>query len=124
MQRTIKRLHTITLGLALSLAAAQSFAAGALAIDSNQGEQFGFSYNYADYGEAQQRALGECGGNCEVVLQFAGECAAYAADQQQGSSIYGWATAGSSGGAQSGAISQCQSRGGNSCTVRTWGCEG
>ncbi|MGL4316079.1 MAG: DUF4189 domain-containing protein [Pseudomonas sp.] len=124
MRRTTRVARTLCLGLTLSLGTSQVFAAGALAIDSNQGEQFGFSYNYADYGQAQARALDECGAGCQVVLQFAGECAAYAADQANGSSIYGWATAASAGAAQSAAIDQCAARGGNSCIVRTWGCEG
>ncbi|MEK1908051.1 MAG: DUF4189 domain-containing protein [Pseudomonas sp.] len=124
MQRAIRVVRTLSLGLALAIGGGQVFAAGALAIDSNQGEQFGFSYNYADYGQAQTRALDECGAGCQVVLQFAGECAAYAADQANGSSVYGWATAASAGDAQNGAIAQCAARGGNSCIVRTWGCEG
>ncbi|MEN0106881.1 MAG: DUF4189 domain-containing protein [Pseudomonas sp.] len=123
MQRAMAVFKTLSLTAALALVSGQSFAAGALAIDSNQGDQYGFAYSYASSGEAQDRALSECGAGCEVVLQFADECAAYAADQSSGSSVYGWATAASSGSAQSGAIAQCAARGGNSCTVRTWGCE-
>jgi len=123
MQRAIRVVRTLSLGLAFALGANQVFAAGALAIDSNQGEQYGFAFQYPDVGEAQTRALNECGAGCQVVLQFADECAAYAADQANGSSVYGWATAPSAVGAQSGAISECAARGGNSCIVRTWGCE-
>lgn len=123
MQRAIRVVRTLSFGLTLSLAAGQASAAGALAIDSNQGEQFGFAYSYPDYGQAQTRALAECGAGCQVVLQFADECAAYAADQTNGSSVYGWASAASAGDAQGGAIAQCEARGGTSCIVRTWGCE-
>ncbi|QLF93431.1 DUF4189 domain-containing protein [Pseudomonas sp. ABC1] len=123
MSRAVRVVRTLSLGLALALGAGQASAAGALAIDSNQGDQYGFAYSYADFGQAQARALNECGAGCQVVLQFANECAAYAADQASGSSIYGWATASSSGAAQGGAISQCQAQGGSSCTVRVWGCE-
>jgi hypothetical protein len=123
MQRAIRVVRTFSLGLTFALGASQVSAAGALAIDSNQGEQYGFAYQYADFDQAQTRALNECGAGCQVVLQFADECAAYAADQANGSSIYGWATAPSAVDAQSGAISQCAARGGNSCIVRTWGCE-
>ena len=124
MQRAIQVVRTLSLGIALALGAGQVSAAGALAIDSNQGEQYGFAYQYPDFGQAQSRALNECGAGCQVVLQFANECAAYAADQANGSSVYGWATAASAGDAQNGAIAQCAARGGNSCIVRTWGCEG
>ena len=123
MQHAIRVIKTLSLGAILALTTGHAFAAGALAIDSNQGEQYGFAYSYASYGEAQDRALSECGAGCQVVLQFADECAAYAADQSNGSSIYGWATAATSGAAQSGALAQCSNQGGNSCTVRTWGCE-
>jgi hypothetical protein len=99
-----------------------ALANGALAIDSNQGDQYGFSYDHRSMGEAEQRALSECGQGCSVVLRFPSGCAAYAADQARGSTIYGWATAGSGGAAQSAAQTQCRQRGGSSCTVRSWGC--
>ena len=59
-------------------------AAGALAIDENQGNQYGFAYDYASISEASDRALSECGGNCSVVQVFESGCAAYAADQTAG----------------------------------------
>lgn len=99
-------------------------AAGALAIDGNQGDQYGFSYNYGSMQEAEQRALSECGYGCSIVLRFESGCGAYAADQNYGSSAYGWGTASSGGEAQSRALSECASRGGSSCMVRSWGCNG
>lgn len=111
-----------SLGLALALASTQTWAVGSLAIDTNQGDQYGFAYDYASLGEAQQRALDECGGNCQVVLDFDSGCAAYAADQSSGSSVYGWGTADSGGAAQQRALLECSNQGGNSCQVRTWGC--
>ena len=105
------------------LAATPVFAAGALAIDENQGDQWGFAYDYGSVGEAADRALSECGGNCRIVQTFSGSCAAYAADQNSGSSVYGWATAGDSGSAQSAALQYCQQNGGSYCVVRSWGCD-
>ncbi len=118
-----RHLNPLILAAGLLLSA-NTFAAGALAIDANQGEQYGFAYNYPDMGQAEQRALSECGNQCAVVLQFETGCGAYAADQQNGSSIYGWGTDANGGNAQSRAISECQSRGGTSCMVRVWGCNG
>ena len=47
-----------SLVLLLSLAMASVAGAnGALAIDSNQGDQYGFSYDYGTLSEAQSRAL-------------------------------------------------------------------
>lgn len=108
--------------LAISLQG-QAFANGALAIDSNQGDQYGFAYNHPSMGAAEQRALSECGSGCRIVMRFSSGCAAYAADQANGSTAYGWATAGSAGAAQGQAQSECRQRGGSSCTVRVWGCD-
>lgn len=97
-------------------------AAGSLAIDSNQGDQYGFAYDYPSTSESDARALNECGAGCQVVQQFASGCAAYAADQAGGSSIYGWYTGSSASEVQSGALSECAAQGGTSCQVRVWGC--
>ena len=55
MQRAIRVVRTFSLGLAFALGASQVSAAGALAIDSNQGEQYGFAYQYADCQRAVRR---------------------------------------------------------------------
>lgn len=109
--------------LGVSFFSMQAMAAGALAIDSNQGDQYGWAEGYSDSSQAEQEALSQCGGGCQVVLRYDSGCGAYAADQYNGSSAYGWATASSSSDAQSVAISECQSRGGSSCMVRAWSCE-
>lgn len=95
---------------------------GALALDSNQGDQYGWAVDYPTMSEAEEEALGECGNNCRVVLRFATGCAAYAADQQRASTIYGWATASDSHTAQNRAMTECMNRGGTSCMLRAWGC--
>ena len=110
------------LALSLALGAAQAMAAGALAIDSNQGDQYGFAYNYASSGQAEQKALNECGRGCQIVFRFSKTCAAYAADQARGSTAYGWGYGPSAGAAQNTALAECRSRG-SSCTVRAWGCD-
>jgi len=95
---------------------------GALAIDGNQGSSYGFSYNQPSIGAAQNRALNECGGGCSIVQTFSNGCAAYAADQAYGSTVYGWGTGNSSGQAKSNAMQYCQNYGGTQCIVRVWGC--
>ncbi len=112
----------ITLSMLLLFVCGELSASGALAIDSNQGDQYGFAYNYATLSEAESRALSECGSNCSIVQTFEAGCAAYAADQTPGSTIYGWATSDSSGDAQSSALQYCSSEGGSQCIVRAWGC--
>lgn len=110
------------IAFSISFFGIQAMAAGALAIDSNQGNQWGWSEGQASISQAEQRALSECGGGCRVVLTYGSGCGAYAADQAGGSTASGWGTASSGGGAQSTAMSQCQSRGGRSCVVRAWSC--
>ena len=96
---------------------------GALAIDERQGDQWGWAVDYGTAAAAQERALGECGPGCSVVLTF-GRCAAYAADQDADSTAVGWAEAYASADvARRAALSECRSRGGGSgCIVRAWGC--
>jgi hypothetical protein len=109
--------------LLLALSGAQAMAAGSLAIDTLQGEKYGFSFNHPSIDQADQRATRECGGDCSVVLRFRAECAAYSADQAKGSNAYGWATGATSSAVQARANSECRAKGGSSCKVRAWGCD-
>ena len=120
-ERTIMKIQSLVLLLSMAMASVAG-ANGALAIDSNQGDQYGFSYDYSSMSEAQSRALSECGYGCRVVQTFSSGCAAYAADQARGSTAYGWGTAYSGGQAQNTALQYCRSQGGQQCTVRAWGC--
>ncbi len=95
---------------------------GALSIDVNQGQRWGWAIDYATVREAEQRALSECGSNCRVVMTFRNQCAAYAADQEKGSTIYGWGKDSTSAAAKNRALNECRNRGGKSCIVRVWGC--
>lgn len=96
---------------------------GALAIDSHQGPAWGWSINYPTPQAAARRALTECGSPCRIVMRFRNECAAFAADQAQGSTSYGWATGyDTGGGARNRALAECRTKGGTSCLVRAWGC--
>ena len=96
---------------------------GALAIDSNQGPSWGWAIDYKTVQAANRRALRECGGNCCIAMRFSNECAAFAADQAQGSTIYGWANGYDTGaGAQNRATDECRKKGGTACIVRAWGC--
>ena len=105
--------------LCLSAAAAAQAPVGALAIDEGQGDQYGWAVDYETAGAAGQRALSECGSGCSVVLIFA-RCAAYAVDQDAGSTVYGWAESYvSAAGARQRALAECGSRG-SGCTVRVW----
>ncbi len=111
------------MGLLLALAGSQAMAAGALAIDTLQGEKYGFSFNHPSVDQADQRSMRECGADCSIVLRFSGQCGAYAADQAKGSNAYGWGTGSTSANTQALAMSECRAKGGSSCKVRAWGCD-
>jgi hypothetical protein len=113
----------LAFALLLVLGGGQAMAAGSLAIDTLQGEKYGFSFNHPSIDQADQRAMRECGTDCSVVMRFRAECAAYAADQARGSNAYGWGTGTTSGAVQQRALSECRAKGGSSCKVRAWGCD-
>lgn len=114
----------LALGALILFAGGHAMAAGSLAIDSLQGEKYGFSFNHPSSEQADARAMRECGADCAVVLRFGGgQCGAYAADQAKGSNAYGWGTATNSSSSQARAMAECRERGGSSCKVRSWGCD-
>jgi hypothetical protein len=113
----------LAVGFLLGFVGSHTMAAGSLAIDSLQGEKYGFSFNHPSMDQADQRSMRECGPDCAVVLRFAGECGAYAADQAKGSNAYGWGTGTTSSNTQARAMSECRAKGGSSCKVRAWGCD-
>ena len=78
----------VCVSLCTPLPAAAQAPVGALAIDERQGDQWGWAVDYETASAAQERALGECGAGCSVVLTF-GRCAAYAADQDADSTAVG-----------------------------------
>jgi|FEC22Drversion2_1045045.scaffolds.fasta_scaffold00023_48 hypothetical protein len=102
---------------------APAFAWGALAIDSNHGSRWGYSYGYTSESAAIRRAVGECGHGCRAVVTFNGACAAYAVDRTAGSTVYGWARASSRSAAEGAALGYCRSHGGRNCAIRVWGCD-
>lgn len=116
----VKRLIYVTLFISALVGIA--LAEGALAIDSNQGNQYGFSYDYSNMWDAESRALSECGYGCKIVLRVPTGCGAYAADKAYGSTVYGWGKASSEYKAKKVALDYCAAYGGTQCVVRTWTC--
>ena len=72
----------------------------------------------------REAALRECGAGCSVALTF-DRCGAYAADQDNAATAFGWGESyASADGARQRALAECRSRGGSGCMVRVWGCNG
>ena len=93
----------------------------ALAIDAQQGDQYGCAVDYETTAAARAAALRGCGAGCSVVLTF-DRCGAYAADQDADSTAAGWAQSYvSAAEAREAVLAECGSRGGGSgCVVRVW----
>ncbi len=117
-------LYAVALMVGVLGATGNALAWGSLAIDSNQGSAYGYSYDYPTAQAADTRAINECGGPnvCHVVKNFERGCGAYAADQAPGGSAYGWGTAPTKEQAQNIALSYCRQYGGTDCIIRVWSC--
>lgn len=104
--------------------AQQASTHAALAIDRKAGSLYGWAIDHPSSDVARARAREEClqrRGSCEVVLEFAGGCGAYAVERGN-DSLYGWATAGDRAGAEGRALEEARKRGGKDVLVRVWGC--
>lgn len=122
------RMTVLALTAALSLFGAPAANAydnqyGALAIDHNAGDQYGWAVNHYSQAQADRAALNECGRGCRVVVRFYGGCAAYAVERGN-DSLYGWGKASTREAAQSRALAEVRARGGRDNVVRVWGCNG
>lgn len=115
-------LYAAALMIGVLGASSNALAWGSLAIDSNQGSAYGYSYDYPTARDADARALKECGSGCTVVKNFATGCGAYAADQAPGGTAYGWGTASTEQEAKNIALSYCRQYGGTNCIIRVWSC--
>jgi hypothetical protein len=117
------RIVMVATMVALFGGAQSAHAIGALAIDHNQGPNYGFSYDHPNEQSARAAAVKACGANCKSIVVFRNTCSAFAADQIKGSTVYGWAYAPTSQAAQQSAMRFCQQYGGKKCLVRVWACE-
>ena len=90
---------------------------GAIAFSQDTGA-IGFSHDYGTRAGAEERALNECGSDCEVVLWFRNACAALATGDDNG---YGTGWASSRREAEQIARSNCNDNAKN-CTINRWVC--
>jgi Domain of unknown function (DUF4189) len=107
----------LCLAIGLPTVAAADDNYGAIAFSTDSGAH-GYSYDFGSRGEAEERALQECGSGCEVVLWFKNSCGALAAGEGNG---YGTAWAGNREAAEDAALRVCAQNAGN-CSVKAWAC--
>jgi hypothetical protein len=111
--------------LVFAVIAGQSpaMAFGALAIDTPQGPSYGFAIDHGSENAARAAAIAKCGPKCRTVVIFRSTCAAYAADQAAGSTVYGWGYGPTQQRASELALGFCRKEGGSRCQLRVWACE-
>jgi Domain of unknown function (DUF4189) len=121
LRRTIWRALIVAPFLSLALGA-EAFAAdryGAIAFSQDTGS-VGYSQDYSNQAEAENRALYECGTDCSVALWFKNACGSIAIGDGNGWGS-GWAT--SRAGAERNALSTCGKYTGG-CYVKQTICSG
>jgi len=102
------------------LAAGEAEAAYAAIAFSQTSGAAGYWYGAASEGAAEDRALGQCGSGCSVVIWTRDACAALAVGAGNGYGSY-WST--SRSGAINGAINECAART-SGCRLNTIVCSG
>ncbi|MGE0719108.1 MAG: DUF4189 domain-containing protein [Alphaproteobacteria bacterium] len=85
---------------------------------------WGYSFDQSNRGRAASVANGHCArraNDCRIVVDFVNRCAALAA---QGNATVGVATGGSRREVEAASLAACRARGGTSCEVTVWACNG
>jgi len=91
---------------------------GAIAYSSSTG-RYGYSYNFADRGQAESEAVSNCGrSDCRIKVWFKNACGALATGNRGAS---GWAWNTSKSDAVSRALRECSNRG-SGCQLTSWAC--
>ena len=108
-----------------TIAHAQHFYYGALAVGNHSGHVFGVSIRHNNATQASLMALLECGVNCSVVATFSAGCIAYASnDAVIINPARGWSMGYSRVEAELKALYNCNVvyGGGGACSIKTWAC--
>jgi hypothetical protein len=112
-------LLAIGLACGAALAPVAALADGAMAV-GRHGE-VGISYRFNSPGDAERRALRECGHNdCHIVGHFRHQCAAIATGRGD---HWGSASRREQSAADEAAVHNCFGAGGRECTVQVRGCD-
>ena len=80
--------------------------------------RFGWSHEFRTQGQADRKAIEECGRRCRILFQFKDTCAAYATGRD---GAFGWERSESEAYASERALEHCR-RHGRDCRVRMAAC--
>jgi hypothetical protein len=120
-QRCAKIVFILTLAVAASRFATESFAAGAFAI--GKCGAYGQAYDYAGEDLARAAALKQCKGECPTTLTMKRACAALAVDMTNPCGAHGYAVKPKISSSLNAATRKCYEFGGKECVIRAWACD-
>jgi hypothetical protein len=111
----------LTLALAGSRFATQSWAAGAFAI--GKCGAYGQAYDYAAEAAALAAARKQCKGECTTTVTMKRACAALSVDMTNPRGAHGYAVKSRISSSLNEATRKCYEFGGKECVIRAWACD-
>ena len=120
-QRRAIFVFALTLALAGSRFATESWAAGAFAI--GKCGAYGQAHDYAGETEARAAALKQCKGDCPTTVTMKRACAALSVDMTNPCGPHGYAVKSRISSSLNAATRKCHEFGGKECVIRAWACD-
>jgi Domain of unknown function (DUF4189) len=120
-QRRALFLFALTLAIAGTRFATESWAAGAFAI--GKCGAYGQAFDYAGEAGALAAARKQCKGECATTLTMKHACAAFAVDMTNPCGAHGYAVKPHISGSLNAATKKCYEYGGKECVIRAWACD-
>jgi hypothetical protein len=120
-QRRAMFVFALTLALAGSRFATESWAAGAFAI--GKCGAYGQAYDYAGKSAARAAAVKQCKGGCTTTVTMKRACAALSIDMANPCGAHGYAVKSHISSTLNEATRKCYEFGGKECVIRAWACD-
>jgi Domain of unknown function (DUF4189) len=120
-QRRALFLFALTLAIAGTRFATESWAAGAFAI--GKCGAYGQAFDYAGEAGALAAARKQCKGECSTTLTMKRACVAFAVDMTNPCGAHGYAVKPHISGSLNAATKKCYEYGGKECVIRAWACD-
>jgi hypothetical protein len=120
LQRRAMFVFALTLALAGTRFATESWAAGAFAI--GKCGAYGQAFDYAGVAGARAAALKQCKGECTAVT-MKHACAALSIDMANPCGAHGYAVEQHISSSLNAATKKCYEFGGKECVIRAWACD-
>ena len=120
-QRRALLLFALTLAIAGTRFATESWGAGAFAI--GKCGAYGQAYDYAGEAGALAAARKQCKGECATTMTMKRACAAFAVDISNPCGAHGYAVKSHISTSLNAATKKCYEYGGKECVIRAWACD-